>query len=385
MRIFLSCQQALKPHPVPAFGFWEHYLKSALAEAGHEVIQTPQVDWAEGLTPLPKSERAAWLERTWSKTVDFIQAEHRRKPISLFLSYLFPLQIEPAAVRVVRGAGIPTVNFFCDNVREFSEIPAAFRDFDLHWVPEADARRMYTAAALPFVYSPMPMWVPPGLRTVPRDENGGAIFVGSHDILREDLLGDAVDKGLDVQVYGSGWPGSPPGQATPRPSLARVLANQFEFLRREGLRGMAMRSTYQFRERRSRAWVERSAHPPLSEDAYFTATRQAPTVIGINRCPTFRRSFSSPLRYSRLRDIEAPMLGACYLTEMAPGLDDLYQVGTEIETFRDAAELAEKAKLLQRDSAKRLQLRELGQRRALNDHTIGRSLDRIARKLGISA
>src|SRR5580658_6857323 len=98
MRIFLSCQQALRPHPVPAYAFWEYYFKSALTEAGHHILQTPEVDWAEGITALSEGDRAAWLERTWTRTTDYLRAEHRREPVGLFLSYLFPNQVDPSAV-----------------------------------------------------------------------------------------------------------------------------------------------------------------------------------------------------------------------------------------------------------------------------------------------
>ena len=79
------------------------------------------------------------------------------------------------------------------------------------------------------------------------------------------------------------------------------------------------------------------------------------------------------------------MLGACYLTEWAPGIDDLYEAGVEIETYRDAAELVEKSARLHTDPARRKELRRRGQFRALNEHTISRSLSRISTQLGISS
>lgn len=385
MRIFLSCQQALKPHPVPAYSFWEYYLKHALAEAGHETIEAPEVDWAEGLMPLSAEERSGWLARTWTRSFDFIQAEHRRKPIDLFLGYLFPLQVDPAVVRALRGLGIPTVNFFCDNVREFTTVPSAFGAFDLHWVPEAAARSMYASAGLAFVYSPMPMWVEPRNRTVPEEGSDSVLFVGSHDSLREELLGEAVSRGLRLEIHGSGWIDNAPLAGPAGAPIGRRLANQIEFLGREGVRGLLMRATYSLRGRRPRGWIEKVARPPLHGDAYFEAIRRAAVTIGINRCPSFRRSFANPLRYSRLRDIEAPMLGASYLTEAAPGIEDLYEVGAEIEVYRDASELVEKAERLRAEPKRRLQLRRLGQRRALAEHTIEKSMERIARKLGIGA
>lgn len=76
------------------------------------------------------------------------------------------------------------------------------------------------------------------------------------------------------------------------------------------------------------------------------------------------------------------MLGACYLTEYAPGIEQLYNLGTEIEVYRDAFELADKVRALQADPAQRRSLRRAGQRRALSHHTVARSFDRILRELG---
>jgi hypothetical protein len=382
MRIFLSCQQALKAHAVPAYAFWEFYFRNALKEAGHEIVEAPDVDWAEGLTLLSKRERAAWLGRTWTKAVETVTAEHRSRPIDLFLSYLFPYQVEPAAVRAVRALGIPCVNFFCDNVREFRRVPASFNDFDLHWVPEADARSLYTSARLPFIYAPMPMWVAPEYRKTPTEEIEDVVFIGSHDALREDLLGEAVGLGLPLKLIGAGWQRGIPGVKMPSRTLTDRIANQGRFLRTEGLLGWVNRATYDRRQIRPTDWIDSHLLPPVYGDAYFEALRTSRVAIGINRYPSFRYSFSNPHRYSRLRDIEAPMLGASFLTEMAPGLGDLYEIGTEIETFQNAADLVEKSKRLLGDPDSRLKLRQRGQRRALADHTIERSLQRIAERLG---
>jgi hypothetical protein len=381
MRIFLASQQALRPHAVPAYSFWEFYFKNALAEAGHEVIEASGVDWAEGLTSMTDEDRRRWLTDTWSRTVEFIRAEQTRQPIGLFLGYLFPNQVDPSAVSAIRALGVPCVNFFCDNVREFTTVPASYRPFDLHWVPEAEAQAMYAAAGLPHLHAPMAMWIPPGYRTPPLQENSDVSFIGSHDLLREDLLGEANELGLRFRLHGAGWRA---GGSTAAPSpgpVWRTLANQVTFLRAHGLKGFAMRATYQRRRHREQAWIDRCWQPALTGDEYFRATRESAVIIGINRYPSFRHSFSHPARYSRLRDIEAPMLGACYLTEDAPGLASLYELGREIETYRDAAELVEKATRLVRDPERRASLRRLGQRRALSDHTIARSLDRILARL----
>ena len=385
MRILLSSQQARRPHAVPAYAFWEFYFKQGLAEAGHEVLEVPDVDWAEGLTALAPDARREWLARTWDRTVVFLKAEHQRQPVDLFLGYLFPDQVEPAGVAAIRALGVPCVNFFCDNVREFTQVPASYRGFDLHWVPEADARQMYTHAGLPFVYAPMPMWVAPAWRTVPANENEDVCFIGSHDALREDLLGEAVERGLKLRLHGAGWQSTPEPSAPPRRGVTQILANQLRFLRRHGFQGLAIRETYRRHQPRPRGWITRCWGPPLSPDDYARVTRESCVMIGINRYPSFRHPFANPGRYARLRDIEAPMLGACYLTEQAPGLEDLYDIGREIETYASAAELVEKAKALAGDSARRARLRQLGQKRALADHGVARSVARLSERLGLPA
>jgi spore maturation protein CgeB len=77
------------------------------------------------------------------------------------------------------------------------------------------------------------------------------------------------------------------------------------------------------------------------------------------------------------------MAGACYLTEWTAGLDQLYDLGVEIETYRDAPELAEKAQWLLNDSARRKRMRKHGQARALQEHSIARTLDKVAARLNL--
>jgi hypothetical protein len=123
--------------------------------------------------------------------------------------------------------------------------------------------------------------------------------------------------------------------------------------------------------------------PAVFGAEYFRVTREAQVTIGVNRVPTTRRSNRNPLTYSRLRDLEAPMLGACYLTEWTEGLGQLYEPATEIETYRTPEELCAKIAELKQDPARRRRLRERGQKRALADHSVARSLGRIQEKLGL--
>jgi spore maturation protein CgeB len=90
-----------------------------------------------------------------------------------------------------------------------------------------------------------------------------------------------------------------------------------------------------------------------------------------------------PLSYSRLRDIEAPMLGACFLTEWTEGLEHLFELGLEIETYRTPDELVEKLSSLTREPDRRRAMRANAQRRALAHHSVGQSLGKLFGALGV--
>lgn len=380
MRIFLICQQSTQAYPVPAYAFWERYFKNGIREAGHEVVELESADWARGLMPLPAEELARWRTDQWERAVPAIRREHATKRIDFLLAYLFPQQVEPAAIQQIRSLGVPCVNFFCDNVREFTHVPETFRVFDLHWTPEAEARAMYQRAGHRSVYAPMPMWVPPEQRNVPEKETDDITFIGSHDVLREELLAEAVGRGLTLRLHGAGW-SSPSSPHTQSPPVSGKLQNQLAFLRRYGIGGFVHKLSYKAHRCPDRAWLAKALQPPISDAEYSRVTRESAVTLGINRYPSFRHSFNRPHAYSRLRDLEAPMLGACYLTEAAPGLSDLYEFGKEIEIYRNAEELVDKARALRADPARRRRLREAGQRRALAEHTIPRSLARLAQAL----
>ncbi len=386
MRVLLSCLQSLKRHSLPAYEFWRPYFVRGCEEAGIECVEVPGVDWAEALVYPPGKQLEAWRARTWESVLEFVQKEQARNPVQFFLGYLYPGQVEAAAIAELQRRGIPCVNYFCDNVREFPRVPAEYLPFSLHWVPEFEALEMYRQAGLPYLHAPMPCWVPTGLRTVPQEETEPPTFIGSADPLRRELLGRALDTGADFVVRGPGWAEQPgPADAfhsSPR-SISGIVANQMALIRAEGIRGLLCKLENRLNPLHAIPVPESQVRPAVFGTEYFRVTREAELVIGINRVPTAREPDRHPLSYSRLRDIEAPMLGACYLTEWTAGLGQLYDLGVEIESYRTPEELCFKIVELKADGSRRRLMREHAQRRALSDHSVARTLRRICERLGL--
>lgn len=384
MRIFLSCQQATRQHPVPAYHFWETYLKAGILEAGHHWTEAKAVDWAEGLVYSDESELKAWRDRTWSQAIDEIRRQHQAQPIDLFLSYLFPKQVEPSAIAEIQALGIPCVNFYCDNVRDFNRVPNVFYPFDLHWVPEFKALTFYQKASLNHLYAPMPVWIPPAQRVTDHLEQYGISFIGSRDSQRAHLLAQVVQAGVELEIRGAGWQAkSSNSQAVQTHPKVQTLENQWKFIRSQGIipwiRKIQEKS---LRDPPAELFTAALRHQPNSAE-YIDIIQQSLIVLGINRYPSYHYPFTQPNTYSRMRDIEAPMMGACYLTEWTEGLDHLYDLGEEIETYKTAEEMIEKIRMLQRDAEKRQQIRRRGQQRVLSDHTIAKSLEKICTALNL--
>jgi hypothetical protein len=388
MRILVSCLQSLKYHALPPYQFWRQHFIHGCEEAGIECLEVPGVDWAEGLVYPPGDELKEWRARTWETVIAFARQAHRQRPINFFLGYLYPKQVEVAAIEDLQGMGIPAVNFFCDNLREFSQVPVAYRSFALHWVPEFEALPMYRLAKLPYLHAPMPCWVPPAFRCFSASETEAPTFIGSADLLRRDLVGHALRAGADFIARGRGWIGDldDPQFGVLKPqSISKLVSNQVALVQTYGISGLLHKVGNRLRPVRPPPIPNSNIRDAiLGQEEYFRVTREAMITIGINRVPTQRKSNRHPLAYSRLRDIEAPMLGACYLTEWTQGLEALYDLGHEIETYRTPEELTEKLDALRQDPQRRSRMRNRAQRRALRDHSVSRSVARIAEQLGLS-
>ena len=380
MRIFIAFLQSKEKHPIPAYDFWEYYIKQGITEAGHEWVECEDVDWAFGLTSQEATVHKAWLDKTWQRTIDFLKKER----VDLFLSYLYPEQVSMQAVEAIKSMGIPCVNFFCDHIRLFTHVPVIYSCFSLNWVPEYAALEMYKRADLPYIHAPMPVWVPAAYRNIPEHESYRPTFIGSIDIQRALLFQDVLAAYKDIDIRGAGWLDEGNANILPAGSQRRtnMLKNQVGFIRKNGVTGLYHKLQQKFNPPViNKELLAAAVQPKPQGDEYFNISREAAITIGVNRCPGFRAGLKNPVKYSRLRDLEAPMLGACYLTENAPGIEALYETGKEIEIYNTPDELVEKINILLRDPARRRMLREQGQQKALHQHSIPATLKKISEKL----
>jgi spore maturation protein CgeB len=78
---------------------------------------------------------------------------------------------------------------------------------------------------------------------------------------------------------------------------------------------------------------------------------------------------SRPLRQIRLREFEATMAGAFYVTGWLDELSLHYEIGREIVCYRSREELVERCRYYLAHDEERERIRRAGHERALRDHT----------------
>lgn len=154
-------------------------------------------------------------------------------------------------------------------------------------------------------------------------------FVGGRYGIRERIVTALRDAGIRVTAYGNGWEGG----RIPAAEVPRLFA-------------------------------------------------QSKIVLGVGTI-----GHSDSFCALKLRDFDAPMSGSCYLTMDNPDLNDLFEIGREIVTYRDIAGCVATAKRLLANDDEREAIARAGRVRALSDHTwdgrflrLFRDLDACARQ-----
>jgi hypothetical protein len=360
---------------------------------GHEVFEPEGQDFLEPLLHIQDKE---WIARRRAVTSEElcrqVRSLHQQHGIDLFFSYFWSLHIHPEAVREIERLGIPTVNYFCDNLREFESVSELVNHYTLNWVPEKQACELYERRRAPFIHLPMsadPQFYQPDYGPeVPQ-----VTFVGSADYMRVELLGSAIEQGLPLRVYGRQWVDNAHELlcgVAPRPAalsgLGRLRLSGRQHWQRLRTHGLAAEWRHFSGRRRARPSVtsfEGIAAPSVSHEEMVNLTTNSAVVLGVNRCPHPGYPDDAPLVYSRLRDVEAPMMGACYLTEHCEDVEELYEVGKEVAVYRTGEELVSECRRLLKDEAARRSLRDLGRKAALSRHTWRHRFEALFRALGL--
>jgi len=395
MRIFFA---------VPRSAWVDLNLRRSLEDMGHQLVRFDFPGWPDDADP-------AWRDHGKARTnQQLLDAFRKAGRLDLFFGYFYSSVIYPETVDLIRQSGVPTVNFSCNNVHQFDLVRDIAARFDACVVPELAAQADFKAvgarplriqlAANPRVYRPYPE---------PRQYD--VTFVGQRYADRAEFLQYLRTGGVDVRAWGAGWqPRKKLDVAHAKAALALIEDERFDGLRRlarqhgDGLLRLGQRKRPS-PALESCAAPDGSAHKATLAEApnshggsdVDTSPFGGPRLLQLELIKMFSQSRISlgfatagdshqsarRLTHLRLREFEAPMSGALYLTEHQAELEEYFVPGREVLTYTDRDDLLHAARyyLAHQEQAERI--RRAGLQRARRDHTWQQRFTELFQALGV--
>ena len=402
MRIFCAIRHSNNPRHFSG-GLWSSNFYPALRSLGHEVVESQTdllptslfMDVASDFTCQELATRAD----TTQKIIDEVIEAKRTGPVDLFFSYFYNAHFDPTAFDELRKLGIPSINFYCNSIYQFDLVSKIAACADFSWHPERAASPLYksvggnpvwvTFGADPDLYRPID-----GSMRAPK-----ACFVGQRYADRASLLTKLFSAGVPVDIYGGGW--------EEKVDQADLPYKDSTYLGRVQRRSGTFGSYVNIARNTFTKHGLKNGFSRLSKRAIEAANNRRnsvklrPSVKGIARDMVHvLNAYEVALNFSnvwadgepgsrltphiRLRDFEAPMSGACYLTGATEEIGEFYEIGVEIDTYQDTEELIDKARFYLHNPHAAAHLRMRGFLRARAEHTWTRRFEELFRKMGYS-
>lgn len=357
MRIFYASNNS----PDAAFqsNIWRANLYLPLVSLGHDVVEF-DYDFQEtflNVDPSDPSQRT-FIEVNRPKIsrelIKQIGAAHQHEPVDLFFSYFYDACILPESLAEIGSLGIKTVNWYCNGSYQLHLVSEIAPHYDWCLVPEKFRLRDYLAlganpiysqeAANPAVYKP---------HDLPLEYD--VTFVGQAYGDRPSYLQYLRSDGIDVQVWGRGWPMRPVSVPQAAPGELPPASGEAEGVVYGG--GV------------------------LPDDEMIRMYSRSRINLGFSSCGETHRTNQRILQV-RLRDFEVPMSGGFYMVEYMEELEEFFEIGKEIVCYKDRADLADKIKYYLAYDNEREEIRWAGHRRCLRDHTWQRRFEVAFKKMG---
>lgn len=374
---------------------WHQQFTRTLRTMGHRVFVPPPIglrsSWARLHAGLWREPDAQTIT---GRILEDVGRVASREGTDVFFCYLYPFQFVPELLKSLTRRGIPCVYFFCDN---FSH-PELANDYaphaTLNWVPEKEALPFFQASGSRAVHLPMAA-NPEIYRPVAVEETPSVTFVGTKNPYRRERIGRLLTAGIPVRVFGDGWNSKNASYhslearingASGRRSLAdRIRAyawwKKSALIRftNHGIAPWVRSRRYAALGREFEALTSDAAGTDvLDREALNRRYSESAVSLGINDQFIPERTENDGIAiYSKLRDFEATMAGACYLTQRTPENAEHFEDGQEIMTYATPEELVEKARFLLANETFRKRLRKAGHRRALAEHTWSHRFEKI--------
>lgn len=256
-------------------------------------------------------------------------------PVDVLMGQMWANYISASALAKVRERGVPVLNVSMDDRlpdnwsrQQGARLGAVGLTSvtDLVLTTSSETCAWFGVEGCPAVFWPLasdPGVFAPTSEDHPRDID--VLFIGNKYGIRESIVHGLNSRGIPVECYGSGWPNGP--------STAEASAQLF---------------------------------------------KRARIILGVGTV-----GYCDDVFTLKLRDFDAPMSGALYLTHRAVDLCQLYEEGREIECYSDVDECARKIRYYLEHPDKLGAVASAGHARALQRDTWSFRLTETFRQLNL--
>jgi hypothetical protein len=346
---------------------------------GHDVVLLPAEEGRRAMVTRDAGARERFSEAVLTR----FKREYAKRPFDLFFGYLMDGMIEPAVIDEVRGAGVPTCNFSCNNVHQLDLVAGLSPHFDFNLHSERDVGDKFRRIGATPLWWPMasnPQFAHP----VDVQRRVGASFVGGNYGLRADYALHLLDNGVDLHLHGPGW------------TLSGSVARAKRRLRRDLTMGAALfapslatQATFTAEaaridvSRRLAAAHPRNVHQPVPDEEVIRLYSSSRVSLGFLEVFDHHDPSRPVLQHLHLREFEAPMSGALYLTNYSDELAEMFEPDKEVLVWRNRHELLEKARFYGEHPEAGDSIRKAGRERALACHTYERRFQQLFSEIGL--
>lgn len=183
-------------------------------------------------------------------------------------------------------------------------------------------------------------------------------FIGAWSRPRQKIISALQKAGIDVKVYGSGWPN---GRISEEEMIKFFSLSRINLALNPAPGYFNINSLGRLLFRRSMNKI----------------------VPDFNFYGNFRTWLNRGIRQIKARHFEIPACRGFLLTEMADNLSDYYKIGKEIVIYKNTNDLIGKIKYFLKNDAERQMVVENGYQRVLRDHTYAQRFKDIFTKIFI--
>jgi spore maturation protein CgeB len=205
-------------------------------------------------------------------------------------------------------------------------------------------------------------------------------FIGKNKGYRKDVIKTIVDEGIDIRVYGRVW------NMHPAERIGKYL-NALKYSQDKYRKTTNMLWSDLVWYTRHFSKTKKIFGPYLPIEGIAEIFNRSKITLGSSGAKgtsyTEDGDINKSVKALKGRDFEAPLCGAFYITEHVDAIAQLYEIGEEIETFKNVPELVDKIKYYLENPDEIDAIGKAGRERALREYTWEKCIEKVFDKIGI--